>query len=50
MNQAKFDVVEMKAAALNSFAKSKNKKVICFAHITNYMTQRERDFERTGKR
>jgi purine-nucleoside phosphorylase len=32
MNQAKVDVVEMEAAALYSFSKSKNKMVICFAH------------------
>jgi uridine phosphorylase len=46
MKQAKVDVVEMEAGALYSFAKSKNKKVVCFAHITNSMAQMEFDFEK----
>lgn len=39
-------VVEMEAAALYAFAKAKNKKVICFAHITNSMAQNDIDFEK----
>ncbi|MFA4922955.1 MAG: hypothetical protein WC557_02050, partial [Ignavibacteriaceae bacterium] len=38
--------VEMEAAALYAFAKAKNKNVICFAHLTNTMAQREGDFEK----
>ena len=38
--------VEMEAAALYAFAKAKNKNVICFAHLTNTMAQREEDFEK----
>jgi uridine phosphorylase len=38
--------VEMEAAALYAFAKAKNKKVICFAHLTNTMAQTEGDFEK----
>ena len=36
----------MEAAALYAFAKAKNKNVICFAHLTNTMAQREGDFEK----
>lgn len=38
--------VEMEAAALYAFAKTKNKNVICFAHLTNTMAQTEGDFEK----
>lgn len=38
--------VEMEAAALYAFAKAKNKKVICFAHLTNTMAQEGEDFEK----
>jgi purine-nucleoside phosphorylase len=38
--------VEMEAAALYSFAKAKNKNVVCFAHLTNTMGQKEGDFEK----
>lgn len=38
--------VEMEAAALYSFAKAKNKNVVCFAHLTNTMGQKAGDFEK----
>ncbi|MCL6087404.1 MAG: nucleoside phosphorylase [Actinobacteria bacterium] len=38
--------VEMEAAALYSFAKAKQKNVVCFAHLTNTMGQKEGDFEK----
>jgi purine-nucleoside phosphorylase len=38
--------VEMEAAALYAFARAKNKKVVCFAHLTNTMAQTEGDFEK----
>jgi uridine phosphorylase len=40
------DVVEMEAAALYALAKAKNKRVICFAHITNSMAKQGMDFEK----
>jgi uridine phosphorylase len=46
MKQTDVNAVEMEAAALYAFAKAKNKKVICFAHITNSMAQNEMDFEK----
>lgn len=46
MKAANVHVVEMEAAALYAFAKVKNKKVICFAHITDSMAQNEIDFEK----
>lgn len=38
--------VEMEAAALYAFARATNKKVVCFAHLTNTMAQTEGDFEK----
>ncbi len=38
--------VEMEAAALYAFAKAKRQNVICFAHLTNTMAQKEGDFEK----
>jgi uridine phosphorylase len=38
--------VEMEAAALYAFARSRNRPVLCFAHITNTMAQTEQDFEK----
>ena len=46
MKIAGVDVVEMEAAALYAFAEAKNKKIVCFAHITNSMAQNELDFEK----
>jgi uridine phosphorylase len=36
--------VEMEAAALYAFAKARERKVLCFAHVTNQMAQIEGDF------
>ncbi len=38
--------VEMEAAALYAFARSRDVPVICFAHVTNRMGQAEEDFEK----
>jgi len=38
--------VEMEAAGLYAFSKAKNKRVICFAHLTNTMAQQGEDFEK----
>jgi len=46
MKSRNVSVVEMEAAALYAFAKAKNKKIICYAHITNSMAQTEKDFEK----
>lgn len=46
MKAGDVDVVEMEAAALYAFAEVKNKKIICFAHITNSMAQKGEDFEK----
>jgi uridine phosphorylase len=46
MKAANVHVVEMEAAALYAFAQVKNKRVICFAHITNSMAQNGADFEK----
>ena len=36
----------MEAAALYAFAKTRQKKVVCFAHLTNNMAQDGDDFEK----
>ncbi|MDA0194003.1 MAG: nucleoside phosphorylase [Bacteroidetes bacterium] len=38
--------VEMEASALYAFAKVRNKRVVCFAHLTNNMAQEGEDFEK----
>jgi uridine phosphorylase len=38
--------VEMEAAALYAFSKTKKKDVICFAHVTNEMGKESGDFEK----
>jgi uridine phosphorylase len=38
--------VEMEAAALYTFARTRNAKVLCLAHVTNTMGQIEGDFEK----
>lgn len=38
--------VEMEAAALYTFARVRDKSVLCLAHVTNTMGQTERDFEK----
>ena len=40
------NAVEMEAASLYAFAKSKKKNVVCFAHLTNTMAVKEGDFEK----
>ncbi len=36
----------MEAAALYSFATTRDRSVVCFAHVTNQMGQVEEDFEK----
>lgn len=38
--------VEMEAAALYAFAAARNRRVVCFAHVTNQMARIEGDFEK----
>ncbi len=38
--------VEMEASALYAFAQARQKRVVCFAHLTNTMAQQEGDFEK----
>jgi purine-nucleoside phosphorylase len=38
--------VEMEAAALYTFAKARNVRVLCIAHVTNTMGQAVQDFEK----
>ncbi|HET9717567.1 MAG TPA: nucleoside phosphorylase [Pseudolabrys sp.] len=38
--------VEMEAAALYTFARSRNASVLCIAHVTNTMGQTQQDFEK----
>ncbi len=38
--------VEMEAAALSALAITKQKDIVCFAHVTNQMGQTEGDFEK----
>lgn len=38
--------VEMEAAALYTFARTRGKTVLCLAHVTNTMGQAEQDFEK----
>lgn len=38
--------VEMEAAALYAFAQARRKPVVCLAHVTNRMAQRDGDFEK----
>jgi uridine phosphorylase len=38
--------VEMEAAALYAFAKSRGRSVVCFAHVTNQMGRIDEDFEK----
>jgi purine-nucleoside phosphorylase len=42
----KINAVEMEAASLYAFAMAKKKDVVCFAHLTNTMAQKEGDFEK----
>jgi purine-nucleoside phosphorylase len=38
--------VEMQAAALYTFARTRNRAVLCLAHVTNAMGLADRDFEK----
>jgi len=38
--------IEMEAAALYALASAKQYSIVCFAHVTNQMAQREGDFEK----
>jgi uridine phosphorylase len=38
--------VEMEAAALYAFARARNRKVLCLAHVTNTMAVADQDFEK----
>lgn len=38
--------VEMEAAALYTFAEARDRRVVCFAHVTNQMAVEEGDFEK----
>jgi purine-nucleoside phosphorylase len=38
--------VEMEAAALYAFARARNRKVLCLAHVTNTMAIVDQDFEK----
>ena len=40
------DCVEMEASALYAFSKTKEKRVVCFAHLTNSMALQNGDFEK----
>lgn len=40
------DAVEMEASALYAFSKAKSKPVVCYAHLTNFMAQKNGDFEK----
>lgn len=44
--QQKVTAVEMEAAALYAFSRSRNNKVVCFAHLTNTMAREGEDFEK----
>lgn len=40
------DCVEMESAALYAFARAKDAKAVCIAHLTNSMAQKQGDFEK----
>ena len=46
MKQANITCVEMEASALYALSEAKNYNIICFAHLTNTMAQKEGDFEK----
>ena len=46
MKKINVTCVEMESSALYAFARAKDKRVICFAHLTNKMAQEEGDFEK----
>jgi uridine phosphorylase len=46
MREKKLMAVEMEAAALYAFARVRQKRVLCFAHVTNQMGRIDGDFEK----
>lgn len=46
MKESGIDCVEMESAALYAFAQAKEAKIVCIAHLTNTMAQKEGDFEK----
>jgi uridine phosphorylase len=46
MKERDITCVEMEAAALYALAEVKRYKIVCFAHLTNSMAQKEGDFEK----
>ena len=46
MKQQNITCVEMEAAGLYALSTAKNYPIICFAHLTNSMAQKEGDFEK----
>jgi uridine phosphorylase len=46
MQQKQLLAVEMEASALYAFAKARDKRVLCFAHVTNQMGRIDGDFEK----
>jgi uridine phosphorylase len=46
MQEENVTCVEMEASALYAFAQAKQKHIVCFAHLTNTMAQKEGDFEK----
>lgn len=46
MKEQNITCVEMEAAALYALGEAKHFKILCFAHLTNSMAQKEGDFEK----
>lgn len=46
MKESRVDCVEMESAALYAFAQTSEANVVCIAHLTNTMAQKEGDFEK----
>jgi len=46
VRQRGITAVEMEAAALYAFGQARQKRVVCFAHLTNTMAQDKEDFEK----
>lgn len=46
MKKRNITCVEMEASALYALSAIKNYPIICFAHLTNSMAQKEGDFEK----
>ena len=46
MKEQNITCVEMEAAALYALAEAKGYNILCFAHLTNSMAQKEGDFEK----